>query len=89
MGSMKFERDSKEYGMFTDFWMYCQKFWIIEDNKQYWQDLVDATDALEEKYNSDKLLCSWMASFISQKECEYHEMKGDNDATEELGETKV
>lgn len=78
MGKTKFEKGSEEYEMFTDFWMYCQKFWIAEDNNHYWQELVDATDILEDKYNKNKLLCAWMASFISQKELEFHKLKGDS-----------
>ena len=89
MASVEFQKTDTQWLIFADLYQYCQKFWIPEDNKQYWQDLVDATDALEEKYKSDKLLCAWLADFISTKETEYHEMKGDNDATEELGKTKV
>lgn len=77
MASVEFQKNDTQWLIFADLYQYCQRFWIPEANKQYWQDLVDATDALEEKYKSNKLLCAWMTDFISTKEAEYHEMKGD------------
>ena len=50
MASVEFQKTDTQWLIFADLYQYCQKFWIPEDNKQYWQDLVDATDALEEKY---------------------------------------
>ena len=38
--------------------------------------MVDKVFELEEKYHSS-LFNSWMADFISTKETEYHDMKGD------------
>ena len=76
MARFDFAKGTVERNIFNDFWEYCQTYWVVEDSKAYWESLIKATDELEEKYH-DKLLCSWMASFISQKEAEYHDMKGD------------
>lgn len=72
-----FAQGSKERMMFNDLWEFCRKFWVIEDNKQYWEEMIKAADDFEQKYQSDKLFCAWIADFISQKELEFHEMKGD------------
>ena len=76
MARFDFEKGTVERNMFNDLWEYCQKFWVVEDSKAYWEDLIKATDELEEKYHSS-LFNSWMADFISTKETEYHDMKGD------------
>ena len=76
MARFDFGKGTVERNMFNDLWEYCQKFWVVEDSKAYWEDLIKATDELEEKYHNS-LLNSWMADFISQKELEFHEMKGD------------
>lgn len=73
----EFAKGSKERNMFNDLWELCKNFWIVEDNDRYWTDLIHAADEFEKKYDGDKLFCSWIASFISQKELEFHEMKGD------------
>lgn len=77
MARFDFGKGTVERNMFNDLWEYCQKFWVIEDNKQYWEEMIKAADDFEQKYQSDKLFCAWIADFISQKELEFHEMKGD------------
>lgn len=76
MARLDFANGSEERAMFNDLWNFCQDFWIPEEGKDYWNNLVDAAENLEQKYHNS-LLCSWVADFISQKEAEYHDMKGD------------
>lgn len=77
MASTKFDQNSKQWLMFRDLFQFVEYFWVIEDNKQYWEEMIKAADDFEQKYQSDKLFCAWIADFISQKELEFHEMKGD------------
>ena len=50
MASMKFSNDSDEYKMFGEFYQLCQKYYICEENDNYWQDLINETNALYEKW---------------------------------------
>lgn len=47
-----FAKGSVEWQMFTDFWSLCRKFWIPEDNDQYWEDLINSTEEFNRKYNT-------------------------------------
>lgn len=40
----KFDKQSKEWNMFTDFWALCQKVWIPEDTDSYWETARDLAD---------------------------------------------
>lgn len=52
MASKRFEKDSEEWKMFTEFWKICQQFWEPEDNDEYWEEVVNATDDFYKKYRS-------------------------------------
>ena len=47
-----FAKGSVEWQMFTDYWALCRKFWIPEDNDQYWEDLIISTEEFNRKYNT-------------------------------------
>ena len=77
MASTKFDQKSKQWLMFRDLFQFVERFWIIQDNRQYWEEMIKAADDFEQKYQSDKLFCAWIAEFISQKEQEYHQKRGE------------
>ena len=45
-----FTKESKEREMFGAFWDMCQKYWIPEDNDEYWNAVVKASDEFNDKY---------------------------------------
>lgn len=53
MSSKKFEKGSREWYMFTDYWTLCQKFWLPENNDEYWENLVNSINDFAQKYNND------------------------------------
>lgn len=53
MASVKFEKGSKEFQLFGDFWTFVQKFYIPEESSEYWDDLMDCADQLSKKYQDD------------------------------------
>ncbi|WP_304841260.1 hypothetical protein [Phocaeicola sartorii] len=59
MASVKFEKGSREWYMFQDYWKLCQKFWIPEDNDEYWESVVSETNDFYEKYK-DVMLTKWI-----------------------------
>ncbi len=60
MASVRFEKGSQEWRMFQDYWKLCQKFWIPEDNEEYWEGLSQEIDLFYEKYK-DVLLTKGLA----------------------------
>lgn len=61
---VKFNKGSKEWQMFVDFWNMCQKYWEIEDNDNYWQGLVDDAECFTEKYKEIDLSVKLAMAFI-------------------------
>lgn len=55
MASVKFEKGSSEWYMFQEYWKLCQKFWIPEDNDEYWEEVVKETNDFYEKYKDINL----------------------------------
>lgn len=45
-----FDKDSRERQFFADLWDICQKYWIPDASKDYWNEVIKATDELNEKY---------------------------------------
>lgn len=75
MASVKFEKDSEEWQMFTDFWALCQKYWEIEDSDEYWEQSINAADDFCKKYNGKngffvKKLASALGDTLAEKEKE-------------------
>lgn len=48
----KFDKQSKEWVMFTDFWKLCQKVWIPDDSDSYWEEVIDLADEFIKKHPS-------------------------------------
>lgn len=55
MASVKFEKGSREWYMFQDYWKLCQKYWIPEDNDKYWDDIVKESGDFMKKYRDIRL----------------------------------
>ena len=76
MAALSFGKDSEERQMFIDLWDFCQKYWIVEDNDEYWAELIKAADEFAEKHPNG-LGEMWLTIFMQVKEAEFKEMKGD------------
>lgn len=64
MASVKFEKGSREWYMFQDYWRLCQKFWIMENNDKYWDDVVDESGDFIEKYKDIDLAKGLACAFV-------------------------
>ena len=40
MATTKFEKNSKEWKMFKDFYQLCETFWEPEGSDDYWEELI-------------------------------------------------
>ena len=77
MASVKFEKCSLEWNMFKDYWNLCQKFWIPEDNDEYWEDVVRETDEFYKKYKDVMLTKGITLELLTCLEKKSMEMRGD------------
>lgn len=78
MASKAFSKDTKEREMFVEFWEICQKYWIPEQSDKYWESVINATDALNEKYKDvHPAVSEIITGFICGLEKKYKEMKTD------------
>lgn len=58
MASRRFEKGSEEWEMFSSFWKICQRLWDPEDNDEYWEQVVNATDDFYNKYKANNEIFS-------------------------------
>lgn len=50
MASVRFEKSSEEWMMFTEYLSLCQSVWQIENTDEYWQEAYNRCKAFGEKY---------------------------------------
>jgi hypothetical protein len=53
MASKRFEKNSEEWQMFTEFWSLCQKYWIPDKDDEYWKSVTEESIAFGEKYKTE------------------------------------
>lgn len=53
MAAKKFEKNTKEWNIFTDFWKLCQSHWEPEGGDDYWKNLIKDVDAFTKKYGDE------------------------------------
>lgn len=70
MASTKFQKGSEEFMLFQDFWKLCQKYWIVENTDNYWNDLVKESNEFVEKYKCMALSKCLALAFMDAKEKE-------------------
>ena len=81
MGGVKFEKGSKEFCFFTEFWMLVQKYYIPEDTEEYWQSLDDNANELAEKYD-DKFFDALLITFVKAMSDKLYEGKRNGKQTD-------
>lgn len=73
MASVRFEKGSEEWTMFTEYWSLCQSVWQTEDSDEYWQEVYDKCKAFGEKY---KGVCGEFAQKLALSLLDYLGKKG-------------
>lgn len=69
MASKRFEKDSREFAMFRDLWMVCQKLWIPENgNDDYLETVIKDTSEFADKYDDIPLARKFMLAFLEELE---------------------
>lgn len=66
---VKFAKASREFSMFTDYWLYCQKYWGVEkDNETYWEEAVEEGHKFHEKYKDIPLSSHLVVAYMNSLE---------------------
>lgn len=68
MAGKKFTKGSEEWLFFQDFYMICQKFWEPENSEKYWEDVLNESNALANKYIDFPFARKVLGSFIESLE---------------------
>ena len=61
------EKGDTEYDLFNDYWKLTKEFNIPEDNDEYWESLINASNAFCKKYDSQYAIDLIFAFFTSRE----------------------
>lgn len=75
MASVDFEKSSREYVMFKDFWSLMKKYWIPENNDSYWEELISDTDQFAKRYGNEVFARDLAMALIGELERKAKEKK--------------
>ena len=67
MAENKFPKGSDEWQMFVDFWRVVQKYWIAEDNDEYWKALIKEVGDFN-KTHKTRFASKLMTAFYLEQE---------------------
>lgn len=71
MAEMRFEKGSKEWTMFTDYWQFVQKYYIPESQDEWWEELINEADKLARKYGNTHYIRDLVLAHIHDVERRY------------------
>ena len=75
MAEVKFEKDGPEWMMFQDLYKLCQKYWITEEDDEYWISIVKEISNFIEKHKKTPFALKVAMSFLIHQE-NIHEKGG-------------
>lgn len=75
MAAVKFNKESAEWHMFTEYWKICQQYWEVENTDEYWEGLVQEAERFFKKYKNINLSKALIMGFLDTQEKIYKELK--------------
>lgn len=71
----EFKKGSLERAFFSEFYELCEKYWVPEDNDNYWKSMIRDTEALNEKYKelqplSKEIIVGFVCGLTAKKDGE-------------------
>lgn len=71
----EFKKGSLERAFFSEFYELCEKYWVPEDNDDYWRSMIRDTEALNEKYKelqplSKEIIVGFVCGLTAKKDGE-------------------
>ena len=68
MGEVTFNKNSKEWGMFVDYWQFVQKYYIPETPDAWWEELIREADKLARKYGNTQFIRDLVLAHVNDVE---------------------
>jgi hypothetical protein len=68
MGEVKFNKNSKEWEMFVNYWQFVQKYYIPEPQDEWWEELISESDKLARKYGNTQYIRDLILAHIGDVE---------------------
>ena len=75
MASVKNKDIPKDYEFFGELFNFRKKFYLPEDNQSYWNELIEETNKLSEKWNSE-YVDGMLVLCVDEIDKRYHETHG-------------
>lgn len=72
------EELKRKYDMLTDTWRLYKKFADVKESDEYWEQVVNETNAVAKKYGECKFIVDLVLAVITELERIYKEMRGDS-----------
>lgn len=71
----EFKKGSLERAFFSEFYELCEKYWVPEENDDYWRSMIRDTEALNEKYKelqplSKEIIVGFVCGLTAKKDGE-------------------
>lgn len=76
MASKKFDKNSEEFKFFGDFWKWTQEHYIPEKDDAWWEETVESSSRIINKYGGNKLFAKLMMTVLDHLGEVYKEMYG-------------
>lgn len=70
----------RKYDMFTDCWRLFKKYKDVKDSDEYWEAVVNESNAISKKYNECKFIIDLVLAVITELERGYKEMRANAEA---------
>lgn len=51
-----FEKDSREFNLFKDYWDFCKKHWEVTDTDEWWDEAAEGLKELTKKYGNTRFV---------------------------------
>ena len=70
MAGVDFPKGSREWVMIAEFWLLCKRYWIVEDNDEWWNEVTDAANIFCKKYEDiilPRMLADALIRFLECK----------------------
>ena len=71
---MALEKGTEEWMFMSEFFQFCKKFWDMKTDDEYWDELIDESHKLYDKYKT-AFAKNLLLGFIDTQEDKFRELK--------------
>lgn len=75
-GKTMFEKDSREFNLFKDYWDFCKKHWQVTDTDEWWEEATNEIRAYAKKYGNTRFVLDLSLAVMNHLE---RQVKGEGE----------